>query len=225
MPSPDRPDQPFRLLRTPWRALRRRVLVHRRGLAALLLVAAVVSGLDAVRAPAPATVAVWTAAHDLAGGGELGPEDLRRRWLPGDAVPAGTMSYAALTSRRLAGPMRAGEPFTDRRVLGADLLAAYPGRTAVPVRLADGGLADLLDVGDRVDLVRTDPQDQDPPALIAPRAAVLAVVSDDPGSLAGTGSSGGSGAGGLVLFAVEPDAAPEVAAAGAAGYLTVALPG
>ena len=55
-------------LRAPARRLgrlRRRVLLHRRLLAALCVGAAVLAGLQAAAPPPPATVAVWTAARDL----------------------------------------------------------------------------------------------------------------------------------------------------------------
>ena len=67
----------------------------------------------------------------------------------------------------LAGPVRAGEPLTDVRLVGASLAAAYPGAVAVPVRLPDAGMAALLRVGDRIDLVAADPR-APPPAWWRP---------------------------------------------------------
>lgn len=224
-PSPGAPSvaamatDPDRAPRALLSGVRRRVLLHRRGLAALLLAAAVVAGLGSVRAPAAATSPVWVAARDLDGGTALARADLRRARLPAEAVPAGAVALADLVGSRLAGPVRAGEPLTDRRVLGARLLEDYPGRAAVPVRLADPGVAGLLRPGERVDLMRADPQGDAPATLLAPRAVVLAVVGDEPDTLAQP-----SGTGGLVVAAVEESAAPDVAAAGAAGFLTVALP-
>lgn len=215
---PSSTPAPDRLLRHPWRRLRRRVLLHRRGLAVLLLAAGVVCGLGALRAPAETTTSVWVAAHDLDGASPIGPSDLRRERLPRDAVPAGTVAYAAIVDRRPTGPVRAGEPLTDRRLVGPGLLETYPGRAAVPVRLTDPGTSALVHLGDRVDLVRTDPQGDGPASLLAARAVVLAVV-EDPDEDAATPAASGSG--GIVLVAVDESAAPEVAAAGAAGFLTV----
>jgi hypothetical protein len=39
--------------------------------------------------------------------------------------------------RTLAGPVRAGEPVTDVRLVSPSLAAGYPGRVLVPVRIAD----------------------------------------------------------------------------------------
>ena len=74
------------------------------------------------------------------------------------AGPSGALaSVADLPGRPLAGPVRAGEPLTDVRLLGPALLDALPGdaeeRVAVPVRLADAGVTQLLAVGDRVDVL------------------------------------------------------------------------
>ena len=53
----------------------------------------------------------------------------------------------------MAGPLRAGEPLTDRRLLGPAAARRLPTRTgsgAVPHR--DAGVVDLLEVGDRIDV-------------------------------------------------------------------------
>ncbi|GGF52244.1 hypothetical protein GCM10011519_27790 [Marmoricola endophyticus] len=214
-------DDPSHSLRGLLAGLRRRVLLHRRGLAALLLAVAVAAGVGAVRAPAQATTTVWVAARDLDGGGALTGADLRRARLPEAAAPAGAVTREELVGRRLSGPVRAGEPLTDRRVLGAALLEAYPGRSAVPVRLADPGVAELLHPGDRVDLMRADPRGDGPSTLLVPRAVVLSVIRDTPSAI---GVPDGPDSGGIVLVAVDAAAAPEVSAAGVAGFLTVALP-
>jgi hypothetical protein len=54
--------------------------------------------------------------------------------------------------------LREGEPVTDVRLVGDDLAAAHPELATLPVRFPDAGLARLLEVGDRIDLVATDPQ-------------------------------------------------------------------
>ena len=59
--------------------------------------------------------------------------------------------------RTLAAPLREGEPVTDVRVVAEGLLAGYPSLVAAPVRIADAGAVRLLRVGDRVDVVATDP--------------------------------------------------------------------
>ncbi len=86
----------------------------------------------------------------------LGPADLTSVAFAPGSVPAG--ADAAPQGRTLAAPLRAGEPVTDVRLVGPALTDGYPGLTAVPVRLPDAGMAALLAVGDRIDLVSADPQ-------------------------------------------------------------------
>ena len=114
-------------------------------------------GRRAVRAAAPA------------------PADACRCWSPRgtcrparlDARDLATVGFAAGTApealaddpvgRVLAAPLRAGEPVTDVRLVGP----ADRGPTrlvAVPVRLPDPGMVALLRVGDRIDLLATDPR-------------------------------------------------------------------
>ena len=54
------------------------------------------------------------------------------------------------------------------RLVGPALTAGYAGLVAVPVRLPDAGTVDLLEVGDRVDLVAADPQAAAAPASSPP---------------------------------------------------------
>ena len=80
-----------------------------------------------------------------------------------------------------------GEPVTDVRLVGPELTAGQPGLVAVPVRLPDAGMVDLLDVGDRIDLVAADPQEgaravaDDVPVLAIPAADDQATARDLPG--------------------------------------------
>jgi Flp pilus assembly protein CpaB len=142
-----------------WRTLAAHVAVRRRLVAAILTGIAVLSGLDALRPQAPATVRVWVAARDLAGGQPLRAGDLRPERLPTADVPTGALRAAAAASGRLlAAPMRRGEPLTDVRLVSGSLLAATgaPGDVAVPVRVDDGVAAvSLVHAGDLVDVIAT----------------------------------------------------------------------
>lgn len=152
------------------RPVRRAVLARRRLLAALLTAVAVAAGLHATTAPPPAEVAVTVAASDLPSGAVLTDADLRTVGFAPGSVPAGAVDEAG--GRTLAAPLRAGEPVTDVRLVGPALTEGYPGLAAVPVRLPDAGVAGLLTVGDRVDLVAADPEGG-PASLVAtdgPRA-------------------------------------------------------
>src|SRR5690349_6837789 len=135
--------------------VRRAVLARRRLLAALLTAVAVAAGLHAATAPPPAEVAVTVAARDLPSGAVLTDADLRTVGFAPGSVPSGAVAEAG--GRTLAAPLRAGEPVTDVRLVGPALTEGYPGLAAVPVRLPDAGVAALLTVGDRIDLVAADP--------------------------------------------------------------------
>ena len=198
--------------------VRRRVLVHRRPLAAALTALAVLAALRSVQPPAAATAQVWTAADDLAAGRVLAPDDLRRTSYAPGSVPGGVIADpATVVGRTLAAPLRRGAPVTDLSVVARPLTSAYPGRVATPVRLADGAVVDLLRVGDLVDLVAADPQGRAAARTVAYRVRVIAIPRARP-SVDDVGLQGR-----LVLLAVPGVEAADVAAAGLAGYLTVTL--
>jgi Flp pilus assembly protein CpaB len=196
------------------RVVRRQVLARRRLLVALLTAGAVAAGLHSVAGPPPPTVVLTTAARDLPAGTVLGSGDLRNVEVPPEAVPAGVVDDAA--GRTLAAPLRSGEPITDVRLVGASLAAAHPGLTALPVRLPDPGSAALLEAGDRIDLVATDPQ-RGGSRVVAYGALVLAVPqsSDEGPSEPVTGA--------VVVLAVDPGAVADVADAAARLFLTYAF--
>ena len=93
------------------------------------------------------------AARDLPAGQVLGAADLVAVGFAPGSAPAGAVDVETTTGRTLAAPLRAGEPVTDVRLVGPGLTDGYPGLAAVPVRLPDAGMADLLQAGDRIDLV------------------------------------------------------------------------
>ena len=86
----------------------------------------------------------------------LTAEDLTVHRFPSGDAPAGADPHAV--GRTLAAPVREGEPVTDVRLVSPSLLAGYPGRVAVPVRIADADAVGLLQTGDRVDLLAADPR-------------------------------------------------------------------
>lgn len=138
------------------RRLRRAVLTRRRPLAAVCVALAVVAGLHAARPPSPRTVRVTVAGHDLASGTVLTPHDLVVRRVPASLSPVGSTAQAV--GRTLAAPVNAGEPVTDVRLVGPSIVAGYPGRVALPVRIADGDAVALVQPGDHVGLVAADPR-------------------------------------------------------------------
>jgi Flp pilus assembly protein CpaB len=197
-----------------FRPVRRAVLARRRLLAAVLTAVAVATGIHAASATPPAEVAVTVAARDLPAGTVLTSDDLRTvgfapRSVPGDLAqaPAG---------RTLAAPLRAGEAVTDVRLVGPALTEGYPGLSAVPVRLPDAGMVDLLRVGDRIDLVSADPQGGGA-SVVASDVPVLAV----PDGSAAAGATGLSGS--LVVVGAEPADVPQIADASVRTFVTIAF--
>lgn len=196
------------------RPVRRAVLARRRLLAAVLVAVAVASGLQAATSPPPPSVPVTVAAHDLRAGAVLGAEDLRTTGFAPTSVPAGEAVDAV--GRTLAAPLRAGEAVTDVRLVGPALTEGHPGLVAMPVRLPDPGMVDLLRAGDRIDLVSADPQGGSA-AVVASGVPVLA-VPDLPPEAGATGLTGR-----LVVVGALPAEVPRIADAAVRTFLTVAF--
>lgn len=184
------------------------MLARRRAAAALLAGLAVLTAIRAAQGPPEPTVPVVVAAADLPGGVTVTAADLDTVDFPASTVPEGvTRSPTDVVGRVVAAPLRRGEPLTDVRLVAAGLLEGYPGRVAVPIRVADVGSVGLLRVGDRVDVVAT-PPDGGPATVVAAAAPVAAL----PREAEGTGPVL-PGSGGLVVLAVSRDDALELTAA------------
>ena len=215
--------------RTVAASLRRAVARHRRLLAAGLAAGSVAAALS-VLAPAPAPTAdVVAAARDLGPGAALTTEDLLVQALPEAAVPDGSVAEpAALVGAAAAGAVRRGEPLTDVRLVGAGLLGDAAGLVAAPVRLADDGVSALLRAGDVVDVLAAsapDPvgQAMTEPTGPAPVRPVLSRVVAAAARVLAVPSTRGVGEGTLVLLAVAPRAANDLAAAAVSARLSVVL--
>jgi Flp pilus assembly protein CpaB len=202
--------RPLRVLRR----LHRRTLVHRRPLAALCVAGAVLVGLQAASPPPPATTPVWVAARDLPSGtvleaGDLSQVSFTPASVPEDVVPG----PRSVVGRTLAAPLTRGEPMTSGHTLGAGLLTGYPGRTAVPLRIADAATVALLRVGDRITFVAADPDGRTAARTIAVDVPVVAIpAASDDAFASGT-------PGRLVVVAVPEEEAREVATYAATSIL------
>ena len=182
-----------------WREIRIGVRRYRRLLRAVLIAVAallVVGRLSPKPAP---TTAIVAAARDLPAGAVLTTADLRTIALPPADVPVGaTTDVAAAVGSQLSGPLRRGEPLTDVRLTDGGLRRPDAGLVSAPVRLADSQAAQLLQPGQRIDVL----------------AASTAV--GDPGS-----SGSGSAPGGTSSSTAATTATATVVAA---GVLVVAIP-
>ena len=204
---------PLLRLRAAARRLRRAVLRRRRLLAALCALVAVWAGLRATAAPPPPRVPVTVAAHDLGAGAVLRPDDLTTvRFAPG-TVPAGHIRDPV--GRQVAGPLRRGQPITDTALVGAALVRDRPDLVALPVRLPDTAMAELLRVGDEVDVVAADPQGG--PASAVARSALVLALPPPPADAAADGLPGR-----LVVLGVHESEVTTVSSATVTHFLTVA---
>jgi len=215
MPTTELPDLARTRLRT-----RRWVLRHRRGLAAVLLGVATVAALRTLAPAPPDQVELLVAATDLSAGTQVSADDVTTVAVPSDAVPEGAHGRAEVVGRTLAGPLRRGEPVTDAGLVVEGMLAGYPGLVALPVRIPDPDAVEMLRAGDRIDLVATDPA-----SGAATQVASGAHVITVPRTGSSTPTAGQALPGRLVVLAVTPTAARNIAGAATTRYLSVMISG
>jgi len=79
---------------------------------------------------------------------------LRTIAVPPADVPAGAAAdMSAMVGGQLSGPMRRGEPLTDVRLTDGVLRRPAAGLVSAPVRFADSQAAQLLQPGQRIDVL------------------------------------------------------------------------
>jgi pilus assembly protein CpaB len=198
--------------RRPWLSFRRAVSWHRRKLALLAVLAAVLTGLAAAAPEGPPTVTVVRAAAALDGGARLTLDDLEAARVAATDAPDDVVADpAALAGRTLAAPVPRGQVLTEHAVVSA---RASPGRVLAPLRLADPEATALLRAGDVVDVLAADPQAEQ--AFVAGRGVRVVTVpsSSEP-------AAGADPAGALVLVEVDPETARVLARAAVSATLTV----
>ncbi len=166
-------------------------------IAAALLV--IVAGLaHAASTPYGPPTTTYVAARDLPAGHLLQAGDLRRTTWPRDLVPHDGLDDA---EGRLAAALPEGTIATQRHLADEGVAAALPpGQAAVPVPLE--GLPEL-GIGSRVEVVSRDLNGH--ATVLARESTVVAIDATD------------------VWFSVPAGTAPEVAAAGASGLVTVVV--
>ncbi|MGW4367878.1 SAF domain-containing protein [Nocardia takedensis] len=191
----------------------------RRVLAAALVIAA---GVLWVRGdPDARQTPVVVASRDLAPGTVLGAADLTVVDRAAGTLPQGvSREPPALLGATAAGAMRAGEVFTDLRVVGprlAEVAARTRDARIVPVRPADTAIAEILRAGDRVDVIaaREDAGPDAPPGRVLASDAAVVLVS-----AAGERRAAEER---VVLVAMDSGHATAVAAASLHTALTVVL--
>jgi pilus assembly protein CpaB len=198
--------------RRPWLSFRRAVSWHRRKLAVLAVLAAVLTGLAAAAPEGPPTVSVVRAAEQLEAGVRLTGDDLEVAEVVAADAPDGLVTDPAeLLGRTLVAPVPRGQVLTSLAVVSA---RASPGRVLAPLRLADPDAVALLRAGDVVDVLAADAQSEQ--AFVAGRAVRVVTVPSplDP-------EAGPDPAGALVLVEVDAETARVLARAAVSATLSV----
>lgn len=196
-----------------WRGLARAVSWHRRKLAVVATVLAVLTGVNAAAPRPPESVTVLRATELLSGGSPVVAGQIRAAEVPVGSIPDDALTDPGQAIGRIVtAPVPAGQVLTSYDLVGDRSVG--PGRLLVPVRLADPGLAAVLRPGDRVDVVATDGQGG-PARIVAEQARIVTIPTA--GDV--TREAGG------VLLLVEADAetAVELVRAGSSSTLTVLL--
>lgn len=223
-PAPEVPGRPPR-----WQ---RRILRHRRPLAAALAALLAWSVLSTVRPAPPPTAELLAASRDLAPGTVVSASDLVVRSVPAGSRPADAPASADdLVGRTVVVPLLAGDAVLPRHLLTTSLLAGYGADVvAVPVRLSDDAATSVVRPGDVVDVLAATTGDAAAPgsgaaSVVASRVRVLlagAGAAPSDGSLLSAPST--SGASVLVLAATSAQALA-LARAAVSSRLTVAVRG
>jgi Flp pilus assembly protein CpaB len=197
------------------------MLLARRALAVALFLAAGVLAVQPPTTASPPGSLTLVSAHDITAGSVLKASDVQVVSVPDKVRAVGALATPeAAVGRVLAGAARAGEPITDARLV--DLSPGIPatgdpGRSIVPVRLADPAVGALLRPGSRVDVVAGDEGNR---AVLASLATVAAVTADDVEPRDGPG---GTAKGRLVLLDLPSDAAARLAGVSLGGPVAVTL--
>lgn len=183
---------------------------------------AVLATVAAASPPDPPTTRVAVADASLPGGHAVTADDLRMVRVPTRFVPEQAITDpATVVGRSLVAPVTRGQVLTAVSVVRPRPDAADDGLVTTPLRLADPDVVGLLAVGDVVDVIAADPRTGNS-AVVAEQVRIVAIPrTADGGGPLGTQAAGGE-EGRLVLVAVTPEVATELASAAVSRRLTVA---
>lgn len=185
---------------------------HRRKLAVLAVLAAVLTGLAAAAPEGLPTVSAVRVTEALEGGARLTTDDLEVVEVVASDAPDGVVADPAeLVGRVLAAPVPRGQVLTGLAVVSA---RGSPGRVLAPLRLSDPDTVALLRAGDVVDVLAADAQSEQ--AFVAGRAVRVVTVPAPPDP-----ESGADPGGALVLVEVDAETARVLARAAVSATLSV----
>lgn len=209
-----RPAAPRRFARD----LSRAVSWHRRKLAVLAAVGAVLTGITALAPDGPPSVAVVRATSRLAGGATVTSSAVEVARVPEAAVPREALTDpAAVIGKTVLGPVAEGTVLTALDVVSASATAA--GRVVAPLRLADADVAALVRAGDSVDVLAAEPEAG---AAVVVARGVRVLTVPEPADSSGL-SAGPAADGALLLVEVTPEAATRLAQAAVAAQISIVL--
>ena len=187
---------------------------HRRKLAVVAAIAAVLTGISAAAPAGPVMVTAVKARRQLAGGTVLTASDISVDRVAAADVPEGVVtSPDDLVGKTLAAPVAENQMMTLLATTTARG-AVHPGHVIAPLRLADSAQAALLQPGDVVDVVAAD-SEAEQAAVIAASARVV-TVPDVPDDRAGPAPEGA-----LVLVDVDAQTATALAQGAATATLSI----
>ncbi|WP_420111329.1 SAF domain-containing protein [Pseudactinotalea sp.] len=170
-----------------------------------------------LRPPPEPTSPVLVTARDVPAGTVLTAADVRLDAAP--RAPGGAVPLEAAVGATVTIGLPEGVAVVETMLLGPGLAESAPeGWVVVPAPLADPVLADLIRVGDRIDLYLTAADTGgrlSEAELVATGALVLARASPDAGETSWLGGPASSSTG-VVVVAVRPSDAPGMA--GASGF-------
>ena len=189
---------------------------HRRKLAVVAAIAAVLTAVAAAAPTGPPTLRVVRATGQLASGSVVSASDVEVAEVVEAALPRGALSDPAeVIGSRLVGPV------ADHQVLtGLDVVTgpAGAGHVVAPLRLADPDLGELVQPGALIDVIAADPEGGRA-RVIATAVQVLTVPpvprDDDRTRSAENGV--------LVLVDVDPKTATLLAQAAASSRISIVL--
>lgn len=200
------------------RDLGRAVSWHRRKLAVLATVGAVLTGITAVAPDGPPSIAVVRATTGLAGGATVTSSAVELDRVPEAAVPEDALTDpGSVIGRTLLGPVSEGTVLTALDLISAR--AASAGRVVAPLRLADADVAALIRPGDLVDVLAAEPE-AGAAVVVARGVRVLTVPEHADSSEL---SAGADVEGALLLVEVTPEAATRLAQAAVAAQISIVL--
>ena len=198
------------------RDLRRAVSWHRRKLAVVATIAAVLSAVSAAAPSGPPTVRVVRATAELPSGALVGAQDVSVAEVAEDSLPRGALADPELViGHRVLGPVAEGQVLTRLHLLAGQVGVAA-GEVVSPLRIADPEVASLLHPGSVIDVIAADLEGA-AATVVAREVEVLAIPPPQ------SGTANGAAEGALVLVEVDDKTAILLAQAAATTRISLVL--